>query len=666
MVFVDVIVPLAIATPYTYAVGEELTDVAIGQRVIVPLARKQVVGIVCRQHTEPVDETITVKEIICPADSLPVVTDHQLRLWEWIASYYLCTLGEVMAAALPAKLCDRTYTIDRQRIKTPELTDQPTSLTTLLPEQQQALHNIRQAWQQYPTVLLHGVTSSGKTEIYTHLINTELQAGKQVLYLVPEIALTTQLTHRLRMVFGSRMLVYHSRMTDAQRMAVYRTVLTTDSPLLIVAARSGVFLPFRQLGLVIVDEEHEPSYKQTDPAPRYHARSVAVVLAQQHQAHTLLGTATPAVETWYNAQTGKYGLVRLTRRYQGLALPKMTLIDLNRQYHRKEMYGHFSDPLVARIQEELSRNKQIILFQNRRGYAPMLICRHCGQTPRCPDCDVPLTLHLHLRQMQCHYCGHTDDIPATCPHCGAEMQMRGFGTERLEDEIANLFPNARIARMDWDSTRHKDDYQNILDCFARHETDILIGTQMVTKGLHFDDVSLVAVLSADHIFNTPSFRSYERAYQMLEQVAGRAGRTERQGEIIIQTWDVQHPVFTYLERHDYDRFMEDQLAERQKFHFPPYQRLITILLRHPDAVRVERAAAALQQRLRHTFSTRCSEVIVPSIAKMQKHYQRQIRLRIEPTAPLNKAKQLLMNHIREVEHLPNCSQVRILPDVDPL
>ena len=516
------------------------------------------------------------------------------------------------------------------------------------------------------TVLLHGITSSGKTEVYIHLILEQLQRGKHVLYMVPEIALTTQLTTRLQAVFGSSLLVYHSRFSDAERVEIYRAVREARTPIVVLGARSAVFLPLENLGLVVVDEEHETSYKQQDPAPRYHARSVAMMLARWQGAKVLLGSATPSVETYYNAMTGKYGLVRLSERYAGLQLPRITLIDLKRQYHRKEMYDHFSDPLVARMQEVLANHKQVILFQNRRGYAPLFQCTVCGQTPRCVNCDVPLTLHIRLQEMSCHYCGYHTPIPAQCPACGGKMRVQGFGTERLEEEVQKLFPDARVMRMDLDTTRNKNAYREIINAMANHEVDILVGTQMVTKGLHFDDVSLVAVLSADALLNQPDFRSYERAYQMLEQVAGRAGRKGQQGEVFIQTFEPQNPVLDYVQRHDYEGLYETQVAERELFHYPPFYRMIVLVLKHHNLSRLECAARVLQERLQQVFGERVSPVVVPQVSRVRNEYIREIRLRVETKANIRKAKQLLREQISFVQSLPDCKGTAILADVDPL
>ncbi len=655
-----------------------------GTRVIVPLGKKEIVGIV-KLKVDSLKlkevESRKLREVVCVPDREPIVTEEQLKLWRWIADYYMCPIGDVLAAALPAKAMDKTYSFDpdiKRRVKLPQYGTSTSRLQELTEAQQRSLDEIQAQWKSKDVVLLHGVTSSGKTEVYMHLIEQTLKAGKNVLYLVPEIALTTQLTERLATHFGESLYVYHSRITDAQRVEVYRRMLMerrssagdkqapTDRGHLIVGARSAIFLPLTNLGLVIVDEEHEPSYKQQDPAPRYHARSVAIMAAAQQKAKVLLGTATPSVETYYNALNGKYGLVTLSERYAGLALPKIELIDLQQQYHRKEMYEHFSDPLVARIKEELAKGKQIILFQNRRGYAPFVQCTQCGQPPRCPNCDVSLTVHLNNRQLVCHYCGHMIPLPSVCPECGGEMKMHGFGTERIEEEVYKLFPEARVARMDWDTTRRKDDYQTIIDSFARHEVDILIGTQMVTKGLHFDDVSLVAVLNADQIVAQPDFRSTERAYQLLEQVAGRAGRKREEGQVYVQSFDPKNEVFEFVKNHNYTALYDSEMRERKMFKYPPFYRLIEVTLRHSDSAKVESAAYLLQQLMAQSFGERCSIVLLPAIQRINNLYIRNIRLRIEASASFSKAKTLLQKQIDYIHSLPNLKAIQVLMDVDPL
>ncbi len=730
--------PLAISDVYTYSVPDSIPCPSAGMRVLVPLGRKSLTGIVLKEHTAPVKEGIRLRDILCVLDETPVVTRDQLFLWRWIADYYLCTVGEVLAAALPAGIIDDNYTartatylslhptLDiehtrlllrrapkqwhvletylrlsaaspkiEKRILIEESGESTAVVRTLVerkildeseqnvsriapytgivepahllsPPQQKAADEIRRVWQSHEVCLLHGITSSGKTEVYIRLIQEQLEQGRNVLYLVPEIALTTQLTDRLCLVFGDSLMVYHSRFSDAERVEIYHAVRYAKRPYLVIGARSAIFLPFQNLGLVIVDEEHESSYKQSEPAPRYHARSAAIILAHAVGAKVLLGSATPSVDSYYNTTIGKYGLVSLSERYASIQLPQITLIDLKRQYHRKEMYGHFSDPLVDRIREELSRHKQVILFQNRRGYAPMLQCAACGKPPRCVNCDVPLTYHKQTSRLVCHYCGYSIPLPQRCPTCGGEMRIRGFGTERLEDEIAALFPEAKVLRMDLDTTRNKTAYQDIINAFSRHEVDILIGTQMVSKGLHFDDVSLVAVLNADQLLNQPDFRSYERAYQMLEQVAGRAGRKGRQGEVMIQTFEPDNPVLGYVLHHDYQGLFNSQSAERKMFNYPPFQRLITLILRHRDVHRLETAATTLQARLQQVFGNRAGGVIIPSVARVQNQYIREIRLRIETTANIARAKSLLMEQIHYTLTLPECKGTTILPDVDPL
>lgn len=757
----DIILPLAIADVYTYRVvdareasygtaapiGDGTAQALIGCRVLVPLGKKSVIGIIYRKHEGELPANVKVRDVLQIIDEAPIVTAEQLKLWEWLSSYYMCTLGEVMAAALPSEIIDDNYSAattqyiqlapaylakeaqeqlfgELKRAKKQEQlvrdflrlaqnyqverrllleqagvsgailrtlidkgifleeerpisrlrqykgeTQQPHTLDS---QQSRAIEEIRKSWQERNVTLLHGVTSSGKTEVYIHLIEEVLQQGKQVLYLVPEIALTTQLTDRLQAVFGDRLVVYHSKFSNAERVEIYNHIRAknqeprTKTGKVILGARSAIFLPFSELGLIIVDEEHEPSYKQQDPAPRYHARSAAIMMAQWYAAKVLLGTATPSIESYHNALSGKYGLVEMTERFQGLQLPRITMIDLQRQYHRKEMYGHFADPLVDRIREELAKGKQVILFQNRRGYAPFLQCPSCGEVPKCPNCDVSMTYHKANRTLVCHCCGHSISAPSHCPKCKTEYRTQGFGTERLEEEIQGLFPEARVLRMDLDSTRKKDAYQTIIDRFAKHEVDILIGTQMVTKGLHFNDVSLVAVLQADSLLNQPDFRSYEHAFQMLEQVSGRAGRTGSQGEVMIQTFDPKNSLYQHLIAHDYQGLYSEQIAERKAFGFPPYHRMIMLTLKHRDIQRLTAASSMLQQRLQQAFGSRVSGVILPSVARTQNMYVRQIRLTIEANANIVRAKELVREHIGFVQQQSACKGTIILPDVDPM
>ena len=665
--YVDVILPLAIRDTYTYSIPDGLSMPVPGTHVEVPLMRKQVRGIVLREHTEPIPETFTTKirPVTSISDTAPVVAKEQLDLWRWMSAYYMCTLGEVMSAALPDGLDKRlTNPPKRRRTHIAPFTGTIEPLHALTPAQQKSADEIEHLFASGKQItLLHGVTSSGKTDIYIHLIQSQLEAGRNVLYLVPEIALTTQLTTRLQAIFGDKLTVYHSRFTDAEREELYLAA-AKDEPHVVLGARSAVFLPIPRLGLIIVDEEHDPSYKQTEPAPRYHARTAAVMLAKIHGAKVLLGTATPSVETYWLAQKGVYGLVSLTERYGGVELPDITLVDLKQQYTRKEMYGHLSDPLVARIRETLAANKQAILFQNRRGYAPQIQCISCGQVPRCVQCDVPMTLHMRARELRCHYCGYRTPVPSLCPHCGGEMKTIGFGTERIEDEIRELFPEARVLRMDLDSTRNKSAYQDIINAVANHECDILVGTQMITKGLHFDDVRLVAVLNADPLFNQPDFRAYERAFQMLEQVAGRAGRKETKGEVWVQTFDPANQVLQMVQNHDYMALYNQQIAEREMFNYPPFHRLIRLQLRHHNAAHVEAAAIQLQAHLFRIFGMRVSTVIVPPVERVQAYHMRELTLRIEQGANIAEAKRRLKEALEYIQSIPTCKGIKIITDVD--
>ncbi len=816
--FVDVLLPLPVAGLFTYNIPDEIGEKApIGRRVLVPFGSNKIhTGIIWNvSNVEHQTLDIEIKDILEFLDDAPIVTVSQMQLWEWIASYYMCTLGEVMLAALPTafrlesktrvqrvedfeasiRLSPKQHLIldflsdgkiktideigrklslvpyeainrlleigaiqmdrhidEKYRPKTEkwiilasDYSDEELQLLTdslkKAPQQQkcflafldasgytqngkaeavpqkvflgrtgfastilkalqmkgilaveertvgrlqtedtgtqfahtlseaqtQAVAAINQHWQEKDVVLLHGVTSSGKTEVYIHLIQQAIATSKKVLYLVPEIALTTQLTDRLRRVFGTRLGVYHSRFSDAERVEIYRDVLLNDKYDVVLGVRSSVLLPFANLGLVIVDEEHESSYKQQEPAPRYHARNAAIMLAHFSRAKVLLGTATPAIETYYNAQQGKYGLVTLTQRYQGVQLPKIVVVDSKLQYHRKEMTGHFSDILTQRITDEIVRNKQTIVFQNRRGYARYLECKQCGYVPKCVNCDVSMTMHERQGVLSCHYCGYTIPIPPTCPVCKTSQLIdRGFGTEKIEDELQTLFPMARVARMDLDTTRNKNAHQDIINSFARHDVDILVGTQMVTKGLHFDDVSTVAVLNADNLMNKPDFRAYEQAYQMLEQVSGRAGRKGEQGEVLIQTFQPDNPILRYVAEHDYEGFYHQQIAERKTFKYPPFYRILSVHIRMRDVHELDEIAARLQAQLQAVFTHRCSRVIIPQISRVQNMYMRTILLKIEANASYPKAKELLQQQIDWLRTTPNGKSALIHVDVDPL
>lgn len=647
---------------------------APGTRVIAPLMKKEVRGVVLRTHTEPIDPAWVdkIRPIASVIESAPAVPAEQLKLWQWMSGYYMCTLGEVMAAALPGGVDKRlTNPPKRRRSLLDAYTGPIEPMHALSDAQARCADEIVDFWSKgKDIVLLHGVTSSGKTDIYIHLIQSQLEQGKNVLYLVPEIALTTQLTSRLQHIFGDRLIVYHSRLTDAEREQRYKQISAVSNQqadnYVILGARSAIFLPIPEMGLIIVDEEHDPSYKQAEPNPRYHARAAAIVLAQAHQAKVLLGTATPSVESYYLAKKGVYGLVSLTERFGGLELPDIRLIDLKRQYERKEMYGHFSDPLVDRIRQCLEDKKQVILFQNRRGYAPQIQCMQCGEPPRCVQCDVAMTYHKRENELRCHYCGYHTPVPAVCPHCGGELKIIGFGTERIEDEIQTLFPEARVLRMDLDTTRNRDAYQDIINAFANHECDILVGTQMITKGLHFDDVRMVAVLNADPLFNQPDFRAYERAYQMLEQVAGRAGRKGTKGEVWIQTFDPSHQLLSMVQRHDYLALYDQQIAEREAFRYPPFHRLIRLQMRHAKRTMVDAVATQLQAHMTRIFGARVSAVIVPSVERVQAYYMRELTLRIESGANIAEAKRRLKEAIEYISSIKSNKNVKIIIDIDPL
>ena len=549
-----------------------------------------------------------------------------------------------------------------------DISDLPTNAVYALNEfQQTALSSIEKQFKEKPVVLLHGVTSSGKTEIYIHLIQKILDEGKQVLYLVPEIALTTQLTSRLKRVFGKRLGVYHSKFSDAERVEIWNNVLNDKSYEVIIGVRSSIFLPFRQLGLVIVDEEHESSYKQYDPAPRYHARNAAIVLASMHGSKTLLGTATPSIESYFNAETGKYGLVELHQRHEEMQLPEIVVVDTKEAYHKKRMEGHFSDVLLEKIAKALGNNEQIILFQNRRGYAPYIECKGCAYVPKCKNCDVSLTVHKVFNTLTCHYCGYTEPIPTICPVCKTpNLNTKGFGTEKIEDEIRQIFPDARVSRMDLDTTRSKKSYEKLITDFENHKVDILIGTQMVTKGLDFEHVSLVGILNADNMLNFPDFRAHERAYQLMAQVSGRAGRKNKRGLVVLQTSQPEHTVIGQVIRNDYAAMYKLQTEERKQFKYPPYFRMIQVTLRHKDVKVLQQAAFTLAGQLRAIFGSRVLGPIDPVVSRIQNLFIKQIILKIENEASPAKAKEMLQHASDELLTQSRFKAVRIGLDVDPV
>ena len=541
-------------------------------------------------------------------------------------------------------------------------------LNELNVHQQRAFDEIRASFRVKNVCLLHGVTSSGKTEIYIHLIDEAVRQGKQVLYLLPEIALTTQITERLKRVFGSRLGIYHSKFPDAERVEVWQKQLSHEPYDIILGVRSSLFLPFQRLGLVIVDEEHENTYKQQDPAPRYHARNAAIVLASMCGAKTLLGTATPSVESWYNAtEGGKYALVELKERYKEIQLPEIIPVDIKELQRKKRMNGPFSPLLLQYVREALEQKEQVILFQNRRGFAPMIECHTCGWVPKCKNCDVSLTYHKGLNQLTCHYCGYTQPVPRQCPACeGVDLRNRGFGTEKIEDDVKAIFPEARVARMDLDTTRTRTAYERIIHDFQQGRTDILIGTQMVSKGLDFDHVSVVGILNADTMMNYPDFRAYERAFQLMAQVAGRAGRKNKRGRVVLQTKSIDHPIIPQVMRNDFEGMVAGQLAERQLFRYPPYYRLVYVYLKHRNEQLLDVMAQTMAAKLRAVFGVRVLGPDKPPVARIQTLFIRKIVLKIETNAPMARARQLLVQVQQEMVAEDRFKSLIVYYDVDPM
>ena len=747
--FVNVILPLPLDGVFTYSVPQSLEEqVKMGVRVLVPLGRnKTYVGIISEIH-EKKPEGYQTKDILQVLDSFPILLDTQLRLWQWIADYYLSPIGEVYKAALPAGLKaedgyrPRTETYidlspkfrneaalhvalnmlqravkqqtafidflalsgwdknEPQEITRDELLNQGHTLPTvtalvkrgllqtyerevgrlnhggepcfgnikpLSQVQQDAFNKIQFSFLKKNVTLLHGVTSSGKTEIYIHLIWQALEQKKQVLYLLPEIALTVQMMNRLQRVFGNRLGIYHSKYSDAERVEIWQKQLSTHPYDVILGARSAVFLPFQNLGLVIVDEEQETSYKQQDPMPRYHARSSAIILAQMFGAKTLLGTATPSLESYHNAKTGKYGLVELFQRYQGIELPEIQVVDVKDLQHRKMMNGPFSPLLLNKVREALERGEQAILFQNRRGYAPMVECKQCGWVPHCQHCDVSLTFHRNLNQLTCHYCGYTYQVPTECPNCGCiHLQTIGYGTEKIEAEVHDIFPEARIARMDLDTTRSRQAYERIISDFSAGHTNLLIGTQMLSKGLDFDKVSVVGILNADTMINYPDFRAYEHAFMMMSQVSGRAGRKGKRGLVILQTKSPELPLIHQVVQNDYASFYRSLIAERQQFHYPPYYRLIYVFLKHRYDNVVETAGMEMASILRNWFGARVLGPDKPAVAKVKSLSIRKLVLKLELGLNMPEVRKYLALAQQQMLQDKRYSSLQIYYDVDPL
>lgn len=666
-VYIDVLLPLPLPDAYTYGVRAEQADrVKIGMRVTVPFGKRKILPalVVNVHHQSPQD--YAVREIISLMDPEPVVILPQIRLWEWISTYYLCATGEVFKAAVPARLKWNT----RSSAKADSVPAE-TGLSALNFAQGKALKEIRSAFSDSDVVLLHGVTSSGKTEVYMHLIQDYLRQGRQVLYLLPEIALTTQIIARLKAVFGKGVAVYHSRSTDAQRAQTWIRLLRSEtveqSPVqIILGVRSAVFLPFKNLGLVIVDEEHENTYKQFDPAPRYHARDTAIMLAQQLGSKVLLGTATPSLETYYNCTTGKYKRITLNERFLNLALPEIVVVNTRELRRRKQMQSHFSPVLLRHMETMLQQGEQIILFQNRRGFSRFIECFHCGEVPKCRYCDVSLTYHKNENRLKCHYCGRGIPVPGTCTVCGqADLRMKGFGTEKIEDEIALLFPTARIERLDLDSTRSRKSYEELINRFEQKQSDILVGTQMVSKGLDFENVKLVGIMDADTMLHFPDFRAHERSYQLMAQVSGRAGRKGSRGLVIIQASDHQHPVIQQVINHDYQALFEEQLEERRRFSYPPFSRLVEITLKHRDRDLLDQAAVMLADHLRLAIREPVMGPEYPLVSRIRNQYLKRLLVKMVKGKDLSFTKEKIAAAIRTMHEFPEFRPVQYTLDVDP-
>jgi primosomal protein N' (replication factor Y) len=667
--YADILLPLALRGTLTYRLPEEMHPQAKpGIRAMVPLGKNKVLaGIIWEIHSRTPERE--VRSVISLTDTDPILEKRQFGLWEWMANYYLCSPGEVMKAALPAFLKEDNRKRPRTAPPAANQETRPLTLSPLSEAQAEIFSKLSAARDPGRVHLLHGITSSGKTEIYIHLIADQLAQNKQVLYLLPEIAITTQIISRLEKVFGNKLLVYHSKFTQVKRLNVWNRVLAGPGSggQLILGVRSSVFLPFTDLGLIIVDEEHEHSYKQQDPAPRYHARDVSIVLAQLHKSQVILGTATPSLETYHQAQTGKYELLELNERFGGIQVPEMILADARDARKRKKMHGPFTPELLHALDETLVRGEQAILFQNRRGYSPYIECQECRWIPRCPSCDVSLTYHRTGSRLECHYCGHTERVPAACPKCHSTgLTMRGLGTERIEDDLQIIFPKARIGRLDLDSTRSVTAYSRILADFEKGNIDILIGTQMISKGLDFSKVNLVGILDADQLLNYPDFRSLERSFQMITQVSGRAGRRAKQGLVVIQCSDPSHPVLQQVINSNLAQYYRAELAERQQFGYPPYTRLIRINLKHPDAAIVGQAAQELGKEIRKLLPGRVMGPNPPLVGRIQGKYIQTLLIKLERNQELIFKKNSLASLIQKFEERKQYGSLVIQADVDPL
>jgi len=763
--FIDVILPVPLDGLFTYSVPTALEGkIQPFVRVKVPfgITKTHTALVVRFSSTQPSDNSkVKIKDIIEVIDEDPVLLPEQYRLWEWISSYYMSPLGDILKAALPNGIRkeenyrprtethitlaehyrDNTTIKDAESLlmRSPKQQEvfkvymelsgwkellngtTPTDTSSIQEITREELMNVthcnssvirnlvvRGILSLYDTevgrlnnggishledinplstaqqvafdkiaeyrkdnvskpILLHGVTSSGKTEIYIHLIKEAIKRGEQVLYLLPEIALTVQITNRLQKIFGDHLGIYHSKYSDAERVEIWQKQLS-DSPYdVILGARSSVFLPFKKLGLIIIDEEHETSFKQQDPSPRYHARSVAMMMATWAKAQVILGTATPSAESYYNATQGKYHLIKLTERYKAIRLPHIQVVDVKDLRHRKMMRGFLSPQLKEAISHTLHDGEQAIIFQNRRGFSPIVQCHQCGWSPKCPNCDVSLTYHKNTSSLVCHYCGYSYHMPNECPDCkNPELKDVGAGTEKIEDIIADEFPSARIARMDLDTTHTRNAYERIISDFSAGKTNLLIGTQMVTKGLDFDNVRVVGILNADTMLNQPDFRAYEHSFSMMTQVAGRAGRKNKQGQVILQTSLPQLPVIKHIVNNDFDAFFSSLMKEREAFHYPPFTRLIYILLKHKDENIVNSAAIEYASRLRQVFKDRVLGPDKPSIGRVKMLHIRKIVLKLEPSLSIQKTRQCIHEITNALLSDPYKKSVLISFDVDPL
>jgi primosomal protein N' (replication factor Y) len=812
--FIDVILPIPLKQAFTYGVNkDEAAFLKQGMRVAVPFGKSKVyTGIVYQVHDQPPVgyETKSIDHIL---DEEPIITQLQLKHWEWLAAYYMCSLGEVIKAALPSafllesetiiKLSSRNFQdeesltddefvlyealqhqsslhindarsiLDRKNIvsviqnlldkniieveetvyeqyvpkmkryiklapkytseeKLRELLDSLTrahkqrqvlmhlfmlntqvkkpissvalqkkseasaatlkalidkgileeyyiqhdrvefsgeasSEIKLLSEQQtKAYQEIKTAFKTNDVVLLHGVTSSGKTEIYVRLIEEVIAAGKQVLYMLPEIALTTQLITRLQKYFGEKISVFHSKFSVNERVEVWNNVLSAKQKAqVVIGARSSLFLPFKNLGLVIVDEEHEPSFKQYSPAPRYNARDSAIVLANLQKAQLLMGSATPSLESYHNAKTGKFGLVTLKKRFGNVLMPDIELVDIKEKTRKKQMTGHFSDRLLEEMQEVLKNGEQVILFQNRRGFSPVVECTTCGVSPQCPNCDVSLTFHQHKNQLRCHYCGYHMAMMQSCIACGSEtLDTKGFGTEQIEAELKTLFPNHKVARMDQDTTKGKHAYSKLIEALENEEIDILVGTQMLAKGLDFRNISLVGVMNADNLLNFPDFRAHERSFQLLQQVSGRAGRTQKRGKVLIQTYNPYHQILKQVSVNDYEAMYKEQLEERYNYKYPPFYRTIKIVFKDKNLARVQKASLWFGQALEMQFKENILGPEPPPVGRIKNKYIMNILVKIPKNQSLEKTKKYIDNVQRNFNSIKEFSSVRVNIDVD--